>query len=113
VRFEVERDAFPLENRQQRLHRPPELRFAFGRTLRSAIELGVHDRTIEFDRDLDGALPVAHRRLALVFVRTRPAVEWQQRRELNARLAQRRLELGHPCAVGAWVEEERYEILAG
>jgi hypothetical protein len=69
VRFEAQLHPLTLEHREQPLHRPPELRFAGGGGLRPAAELRVHHLAAEVDGDLDGALPVADRRMALVLVR--------------------------------------------
>ena len=73
-------DALALEHRQQFLHGAPELALAAARLLGPAVELGVHDAAVELDGDLDRALPVAHRRLPLVLVRARPAVQRQDGR---------------------------------
>ena len=72
VRLEREMDALALEDRQELLHRAPELaprrwtRLS-GRPLNSEFMTS----TPELDRDLDGPLPVAHGRLPLVLVRVR------------------------------------------
>ena len=42
VRLEPELDALALEDRQQLLHRPPELAFGLWLPLRPAVELAVH-----------------------------------------------------------------------
>ena len=83
VRLEREVDALALEDRQQLLHRPPELRFGQRGLFGTAVELGVHDGHAELDRDLDRALPVADGRLPLVLVGAGPAEQRQQARDLD------------------------------
>ena len=60
--------------------------------MRAAAELGVHRVDAHLDGDLDGALPVPDRRLALVLVVRRPAVHRQQRGDADVGVAERLLE---------------------
>ena len=110
VRLEVQPDAFPLEDRQQLLHRPPELRLAAGRSLWPPVELRVHHRAADVDRQLDRPLPVANGRLALVLVWARPAIERQDRRQLDPGLPQGGPELVDPSPVGPRMAEEGDEV---
>src|SRR5207244_445341 len=70
--LEIESDAFALEDRQQLLHRSPELRLAARRGLRTAVELGVHRRAAYIHGKLDRPFPVPYGGLPLVLVRSRP-----------------------------------------
>src|SRR5436305_1561086 len=108
--LEVELDAFSLEERQELLHRPPELRLAPCRLLGPAVELRVHRGAADRDRELDCALPVADRGLALVLVRTRPAIERQDRGELHPGVPEGNAELLDLRPIRAGMEEERDEV---
>ena len=57
-----------------------------------AVELRVHPRAAELDRDRDGPLPVAHRGPALGLVRPGPAEERQDGHDLHAGRGERRAE---------------------
>ena len=83
-----------------------------GGRLRPAVELGVHHGHPEIDGDLDGPLPVAHRRLPLVLVRAGPLVERQHRGDLDLGRGQRLLERRDAVPVHPRVQEERHEVVA-
>ena len=104
--------ALSLEDRQQLVQRPPELRLAARRRLRSAVELRVHHPAVQVDGELDRPLPVADRRLPLVLVRPGPAVERQVRGDPHPGPVQRGPEPAHHVPVGPRVQEERGEVLA-
>ena len=112
VRLEHESDALLLEEGQQLVHRPPEHPLAGRRLTRVAVELGVHRVDAEVGRDLDGARPVAHRRLPVVLVRSRPAEERQHRRDPDAGRGQRLAEGGDARVVDPRMVEERDEVVA-
>ena len=83
VGLEARGDPLALEDRQQLLHRPPELRLGRRGLFGTAVELRVHHVHPELDRDLDRALPVADGRLPLVLVGAGPAEQRQQARDLD------------------------------
>ena len=75
VRLEPQFHSLAFEDRQQLLHRSPELRFALAGRLRPTVELRIHHPAIEVHGQLNGSLPVPHRGLALVLVRSGPPVQ--------------------------------------
>jgi hypothetical protein len=113
MRLEPQLHPLAFEDRQQVLHRPPELGLTPTGCLGSAVELRIHHLAVEIDRQLDGSFPIAHRGLALVLVRSGPPVQGQVGSDLDAGRVQRALELRHNVPIGPRVQEERREVLRG
>ena len=126
MRFDVELDALLFEHGHELLHRAPPGGFArFMSELTAAAvgrvppvgrgataELGVHRIDAHLDCDLDRLLPVAHRGLALVLVRTCPTVHRQQRGDLHAVILERFLKARDAFGVGARMDPPGEEIVA-
>ena len=125
MRLDVELDALLLEHGDKLLHRAPPGGFArlmgelaaaaIGRVpavgRRAAAELAVHRIDAHLDGDLDRLLPVAHRGLAFVLVRARPAVHRQERGDLHTVVVQRRLEARDALGIGARMDPPGQEIV--
>ena len=86
-------DALALDDREKLLHRLEEHTVADLLLVRVAGELGVDDRYAHVNRDLDHALPVCNCVLALLLGRAGPAVNDDERRNLDAGLLERLLVL--------------------
>ena len=108
--LEVEPNSLSLEDRQELLQGPPQLGLALGRPVGPAVELRVHRRAADIHRQLDRPLPVAHRGQPLVLVRAGPAIQGQDRGQLQVRLAQGGPELGNLGPIGPRMDEERDEV---
>ena len=89
--LQLDADALALDDRQQFLHGFVEHAVADLLLVGVARELGVDDRYAHVDCDLNDALPVGDRVLALLLGRAGPAVNHDEGRNLHAGLLERLL----------------------
>ena len=126
VGFDMQIDAFLLEDRHQFFHAAPpgilaSLDHAAGVAaiaaalvgMGAATEFAVHGVHTQFDRDFDGAFPVADGRLPLDLVIGGPAIHRQQRGDADLRVRQRPFEVFHPVGKNAGRLEPFQKIGAG